>query len=372
MRLAYACSFWRPIETTWSGSSASLMNALMDRDGVDLVRVDAQRNPVTASMLRVAGTMRGYGNWKYGKANRGLTDARVRRGVKRGDVDAVLAVADVETILDVPTLLFQDANLSVAAAHREAVIEHAPAHFRFPQGRLDELIAEQRAVYREAARVLTFSGWFARWLVEHDGVSPERIRVVGGGLHGLPDKRRLEARGPGGTRVLFIGREFQRKGGEQVVAAIKRLRAGGAGDFRLTLVGPAAWPMRTTIPDWVDFRGELPASQVRRMWPDHDIFAMPTWYEPYGLVFLEARAAGVPSVGRDAFCMPELVPNTAGRLIPADGGVNELADSLLAVSQDSNLFAAVAADTDAVIAEYSWSKVAERAVLAVREAIRAP
>ena len=75
------------------------------------------------------------------------------------------------------------------------------------------------------------------------------------------------------------------------------------------------------------------------MWADHDIFALPTWYEPYGLVFLEARAAGVPSLGRDAYCMPELVPPSAGRLIPPTGGVEAVAEELLAISQDHDLFA---------------------------------
>jgi glycosyltransferase involved in cell wall biosynthesis len=347
------------------------MDALMDRDDVDLVRVDAQRNLITAGMLRVAGGIRGYGIWKYGGANRRLTDARVRRGVSRTHVDATVAVADVETALDVPTLLYQDANLSVAAAHSDLLIEHAPALVRFPAGRLEELVAEQRAAYQAAACVLTFSQWFASWLVEHDGVPQDRIRVVGGGLHGLPEKRRLERDPSDRTRVLFIGREFHRKGGPLVVAAIERLRAAGAGPFTLTIVGPSAWPLRSPIPEWVHFRGPVPATQVRRLWREHDIFAMPTWYEPYGLVFLEARAAGLPSVGRDAFCMRELVPDTAGRLIPVNGGVEDVAESLLAISQDANLFEALAAGADSVAADHSWSRVAERTTLAVREAVRA-
>ncbi len=88
------------------------------------------------------------------------------------------------------------------------------------------------------------------------------------------------------------------------------------------------------------------------MWADHDIFALPTWYEPYGLVFLEARAAGVPSLGRDAYCMPELVPASAGRLIPSDWrSVEAVASELLAISQDPTCSPSVAADSDAVRAD---------------------
>ena len=366
MKLAYACSWWRPVETTWSGSSASLMKALDAHPDVDLSRVDGQHDVVTAAALAGLGRARGYGTWKYSHLNRRLTDAKVRRGLRRLDVDAVVGVADIETVAEVPTFLFQDANFSVIQAHRDLLVEHAPALIKFPAGRLDELVAEQRASYAAATCVLSFSQWFADWLVEHDGVPRDRVHVVGGGLHGLPAKRNLQARGAGGTKVLFIGREFLRKGGELVIAAIEQLRSSGSGDFTATVVGPATWPLPTPVPHWVDFRGEVPAREVRQMWADHDIFALPTWYEPYGLVFLEARAAGLPSLGRAAYSMPELVPTSAGRLIPPAGGVEAVADELLSISKDHDLFASAAAGSDAVRVSGTWAEVAERTVDRIR------
>ena len=265
--------------------------------------------------------------------------------------------------------LYQDASFSAIRAHGDVVAEYAPLLANFPSGRLDDLVAEQRAAYAASAGVLTMGQWFADWLVEHDEVPRERVHAVGGGLHGLPARRDLAARGPGGTKVLFVGREFSRKGGDLVVAAIEQLRASGSGDFTLTVVGPAAWPMSNPVPEWIDFRGEVPAAEVRQMWAEHDIFAMPTWYEPYGLVFLEARAAGVPALGRAAYAMPELVPESAGRLIPPAGGVDAVADELLAISKDEGLFASVAAESDAVRASCGWDSVADRLVKAIHDTI---
>lgn len=369
MRLAYACSWWRPSDTTWSGSSAGLMNALAARPDVDITPVDAQHGTLTAAGLAAVGRIRGYGNWKLSSVSRKLTDARVRRRVRGLGVDAVVGVGDIETLTDHPTFLFQDANFSVLQAHRDVLLEHAPELVTLPGRRLDELVAEQRSRYASAAGVLSFSQWFADWLVEHDGVDPDRVHVVGGGFHRSPAPRSLESRGPGGTRVLFIGRDFRRKGGDLVVSAVEMLRSSGSGDFTLTVVGPARWPLSTAPPDWVDFRGEVPAHQVSNMWADHDLFAMPTWYEPYGLVFVEARAAGVPALGRSAFCMPELVPPTAGRLIPAGGGATEVAEELLAMSRDADLFASAAAESASVRADGGWSAVAGRVVSGVRSGL---
>ncbi len=106
------------------------------------------------------------------------------------------------------------------------------------------------------------------------------------------------------------------------------------------------------------------------MWADHDIFALPTWYEPYGLVFLEARAAGVPALGRAAYCLPELVPASAGRLIPPNGGVEAVAEDLLAISQrPRSVRIRAAKDSDAVRTSGGWDHVAERAVRSIRAAL---
>lgn len=366
MRIGYACSWWRPESTTWSGCSAGMLSGLSKQPDVDVVRLDAQRNLVTGAGLVAAGKLRGLGLWKDQQLNRQLTNRRVRRGLARHELDAVLAVADVQPVLDVPTFFFQDGSYSIKQAYGELLKEHAPLLYRHPPGLIDELVAEQRAAYSAATTVFTYSDWFARWLVEHDGVAPDRVLAIGGGLNAPPTVTRPDDLGaPGGrrpTRVLFVGREFHRKGGEVVVAGIQRLRDTGSGDFTLTVVGPAQWPLSSAPPSWVDFRGELPASELGPLWASHDVFAMPSWFEPYGLAPLEARAAGVPCLVRDAFCMPEVVPPDAGRLIPADGGAEDFAEQLLALSRDDDTYARVAASRAAVFAENNWATVAQRAV----------
>lgn len=369
VKIAYACSWWRPASTTWSGSAAGLLNALVARSDVDLTRVDAQHGPATAAALVGLGRIEGYGNWKFSRTSRALTDARVRRRLRNLDVDAVIGVGDIETTTERPTYLFQDANFSVLKAHSSLLSERAGEHIRFPRGRLDALIEEQQRNYAAAEGILSFSSWFADWLVEHDSVPREKVHVVGGGLSALPAQRDTASRDSGGTRVLFIGRDFFRKGGDLVVRAIELLHANGSSDFTLTVVGPTSWPLPGPVPCWVDFRGEVPAAHVAALWAEHDIFALPTWYEPYGLVFLEARAAGVPALGRDGYCMPELVPPSAGRLISPEGGADAVAESLLALSKDSRVFASAAAQADQVRAEWTWDTTANHVMQAIRGGI---
>lgn len=360
--LGFACAWWRPRRNTWSYIPSGLLAGLQARDELDVVSIEAQRSRPAAAALLAASKARGYGIWHNMPANRRLNDRRVRRGAAKHRVDAVLAVAELDPILPVPTYLYQDANFSVAKAYRDVLASYAPDICTYPDGVLDELIADQRRAYLASTTVFAFGQWFANWLIETDGVPAEQVRVIGGGVNARHQPRDLDKRGAGGTRVLFVGREFRRKGGVELVAAVEQLRKAGAGEYRLTVVGPSTWPMPGPIPEFVDFSPEIPPGELASMWSEHDVFAMPSWFEPYGLVFLEARAAGLPCVARDAYCMPELVPEgEAGRLIPAEGGVDELAEAIHTVSRDEALFERVAASAERVAAENTWQKVADAA-----------
>ena len=118
------------------------------------------------------------------------------------------------------------------------------------------------------------------------------------------------------VRVLFIGGDFPRKGGGELLAA---WREGGFADVaRLTLVT-----------DWPIGAGDLPAGvEVRRgvtaysaawfaLWREADLFVMPTRGEAFGMVFQEAAAAGLPAVGTRINAVPEIVADgETGILVP--------------------------------------------------------
>ena len=103
--------------------------------------------------------------------------------------------------------------------------------------------------------------------------------------------------------------------------------------------------------------------------PQHDLLVVPSWFEAYGLTFLEARAAGLPVVARRAFAMPELVPEgRAGLLIPADGGEPDVAEAILQASGNEELYRAVARDAETVARDHSWASVVHRMLEVINSA----
>lgn len=132
---------------------------------------------------------------------------------------------------------------------------------------------------------------------------------------GWIDLRRRRA-APGGTpTVLFVGGDFPRKGGYDLLAAWT------AGSFharaRLDIV--TDWPVAGPLPQGVTLhRGVTPYSaDWAARWAAADLFVMPTRHEAFGLVFQEAAAACLPAVGTNEHAVPEIVcDEQTGLLVP--------------------------------------------------------
>ena len=105
----------------------------------------------------------------------------------------------------------------------------------------------------------------------------------------------------GPLNITFVGREARRKGLPELIVAIEKLRYDiGIGNFVLNVVsnfndGTVDLPKE----DWINYHGELPHDDVLRLLRRTHVFVMPSRFESYGLVYLEAMAAGCVVVARD-------------------------------------------------------------------------
>jgi glycosyltransferase involved in cell wall biosynthesis len=119
------------------------------------------------------------------------------------------------------------------------------------------------------------------------------------------------------VQVLFVGGDFPRKGGADLIDA---WRHGGFAN-RATLHVVTNWPVESaSLPPGVRLvRGVAPGTPAWvDLWRGADLFVMPTRHEAFGIVFQEAAAAGVPAVGTRIGAVPEIVEDgVTGLLVPA-------------------------------------------------------
>jgi glycosyltransferase involved in cell wall biosynthesis len=381
LALAFGCLWDEIPETTWSSTPWSLRAAL--REEADLVDVGVEVAPSVRFALKTLHARRYAGRltstWEYSR----LTDTYVERSMRRQlaslvpsrPCDAALTIQDMG-VLPVPFFMYQDLSYDALIAAKERLDQRAGLLSISP-ATVARRRERQLALYEQAAGIMAMSRWFARSLVEQTGVPAEKVHVVHPGITRLdapahdgsradePDHGRAHSPEPGRRRrLLFVGRDFYRKGGDIVVEALSILRRDFDPEVVLTIVGPRTWPLPDDLPPGVRFLGRRSAAEVTELYASHDLFVMPSRFEPFGLVFAEAISHGLPCIARDAFAMPEIVvPGQNGSLVTSDDPAG-LAAAIASALGDDALHAACRAGAPEAASYFSWQRSA-RDVLGV-------
>jgi glycosyltransferase involved in cell wall biosynthesis len=92
------------------------------------------------------------------------------------------------------------------------------------------------------------------------------------------------------------------------------------------------------------------ADALAPLYTNADVFVLPSRYEGYGMVFAEAITHGLPIVATQAGAIPELVPTSAGVLVPIDDPI-ALAEALRRVILEPDLRSSLAAGARAAAAQ---------------------
>jgi len=196
-------------------------------------------------------------------------------------------------------------------------------------------IRTDAAVFRRAAAIIATSHWAAASVHER---YPECRTPV----HVLPnpvllehfdrawiEKRRARARAGSKPRVLFVGGDFRRKGGFDL------LEAWIDGSFHrlATLDLVTNWSISSTLPEGVHLWPHVDAysAEWQTRWEQADVFVMPTHNEAFGLVYQEAAAAGIPAIGTAHNAVPEIVRDGETGMVVPIGDIAALAGAMHAL-----------------------------------------
>jgi phosphatidylinositol alpha-mannosyltransferase len=276
-----------------------------------------------------------------------VSATRVRRWIHDGEFD-VLHVHSPETLSLSLLAVFNARGPIVATFHAANPRSRVLALMQSPlQVQLEKLSG--RIAVSPAARKTIVEHLGADAVVIPNGVHAGRYAVAEP-LDGWP--------GDGGA-LAFVGRvDEPRKGLAVLLDAFTRLRADRPG-LRLLVAGPGE---HDRLPDGVTALGLVSEAQKTRVYKSADVFVAPnTGGESFGIVLLEAMAAGTPIVASDLDAFRRVL----------DAGEGGTAGELAAVGDPGSLAQACAALLDApgrrealreqgrrLVAQYDWSVVA--------------
>ncbi|MDG6903067.1 MAG: glycosyltransferase family 4 protein [Nitrososphaerota archaeon] len=190
---------------------------------------------------------------------------------------------------------------------------------------------------RGCAGVITWTRWAKRGF-EDDGVDSDKVAVVPPPV--VPHSRSLPH---SGCNILFLGRDYQRKGGDVVLKAFSSM---DAPDCRLHYVGeadPRAAKAFETDGRVAFYEHPSNSTLADEIWPLIDVLALPTRADAFAMTVTEAMSRGIPVVTSALPPIAEVVEDGESGYLAPVGDVVGFAERLGRLAADPALRSKVGA-----------------------------
>ncbi|MBA2355658.1 MAG: glycosyltransferase family 4 protein, partial [Acidobacteria bacterium] len=220
-----------------------------------------------------------------------------------------------------------------------------------------------RALINAADAVVSPSAGFGLQCLPALGQAASRLTVIHNGVDRTEFVAAAQPRDP--ATVLTIASLDPWKGIHVLLRAIAVVRQ-HVPQIRLKIAGAGPeWAQLTALTaslglgDCVEFLGYQDRASVRQLLSTCSVFVLPSLSEPFGIVVLEALAAGAPIVASRVGGIPELVKHRVHGLLVTPGDEQELAAAITLSLRDRDLRGRlVRAGTEQVRTGFSWGKTA--------------
>lgn len=367
-RIGFAALWQSPRPSTWSYIPHNLLAGMREYDPT-VVDLDLELQGVSKFAVRAVGARlnkrRPVTLWRSIGLTDRLVDQRLEVAAGAAQTDVVFQIADLWHT-DRRYVTYRDEYWGqIEQLYDEVGDMSLLGHPGFHPRHLRKRKQRENSLLRDAGAVVAFSAWAAAYLLDDLQLEPHRIHVVPPGVNvmqsdGLDEVVDARLARPH-RRLLFVGVDFVRKGGPTLLEAFQIVRSRRP-DTTLTIAGPQTWPTADGPGEGVDFVGRLSISQTVAAFASHDLFVMPSVFEPFGIAYVEAQANGLPCIGPNRFAVPEIVNDgQTGRLV-GSRDPEELAEAIIASLDDDDLYRSTAAAVALCQRRYRWDRAGRQMV----------
>lgn len=345
---------------SWSGISANFFGALRDHGFLaDAKNVQLHSTRERLEMLRkLAWPLERWKGRYRGSVPRfrALTEiARVEIERSR-DITGVLQIGawfSAASVTALPCFSYHDANAAMG-------------YRNYGRGLLTEALQREHLrwendVYTKLRGIFVMSSWLASSFMTDFGVSAKKLNVVGAGINtgALPS---LSDRDFSRAKFLFVGKDFERKGGPFLLKAFAEVRR-QIPHAELVIVGPTLNLDQEGVrcPGFLSLAQPAHVAQLNELFRSATTVVLPSVYEPFGISLLEGMAFGLPCIAADRCAMPEIVQHRKTGLIVAAENASSLAEAMLELARNPNDARAMGlAGRRRVETDFTWSAVTKK------------
>jgi len=280
--------------------------------------------------------------WHYSLSYSKLQGKRLSKQLAEQNYDLIFAavasrqLAFLET--DIPIIYSSDATFKL-------LDEEYGKYRRFSCATQQAMHQMEQQAIDKTNILVPPTQWVAKSALDDYGADPAKIHVVpfGSNITDIPDAKSLEAKTKGDIcKLIFIGVEWERKGGPIAFDATMRLNAMGL-KTHLTVIGctPPEKFMNEhvhVIP-FINKNDPQQAQLFHNLMLEHHFLLLPTRAECFGIVFAEASAFGLPSISTRTGGVPEVVEDDInGYTLPIDAEGDQYAATIFSIFNDDSRY----------------------------------
>lgn len=257
---------------------------------------------------------------------------------------------------------FRFMDLSISDATRTGAYGHGKQN----ETDYEERYRIQKKLLDASAGVLALSTHAADAIARDFDFPRDQITPVGAGPAFEPTiKPGYDAERYAAARILFVGFNWERKGGPLLLEAFRIVRD-KIPHATLHVVGPPKRPTDEAGVRWTPpinkgtQRGRLRLEQI---FAEASVFCMPSMCETWGLVYVEAQQMGTPIVGFREWAVPDIIEEGATGMFSSERTAESLAESIIEALLDADRLKVMGrAATHRMRDVFAWPRVVDRIV----------
>jgi glycosyltransferase involved in cell wall biosynthesis len=187
------------------------------------------------------------------------------------------------------------------------------------------------ATLRGAARLFPWSSWARASLIADYGVEPHKIEVIPPGIDltcWTPGDRQSTVP----LRILFVGGDLYRKGGDLLLQAFRSLPAGSA---ELILVTKSQVSQEQGVYIYNNLQPN--SAMLQQLFQTSDVFVLPTAAEAFGIAAIEAGASGLAAIVTAVGGLTDIVVDGENGFLIQPGNLQSLSERLRLLAGDIGL-----------------------------------
>ena len=218
-------------------------------------------------------------------------------------------------------------------------------------------------IYRQAAVCIGASRAIGQYFKE---IGCKNIEVIPNGID-LEKFENLERKPHAGFVVMTVARLEMVKGIKYLIEAAARSELQRRSYLLILIIGDGSEKRsleglveKLGLKDKVRFLGEIPNEQIPSYLATADCFVLPSLKEGFGIVILEAQAAGIPVIGTKVGGILDLIKDGQTGILVEPGNSEDISRAISRVYADSEFSRSLVKNAKIELTKYSWQNIAEK------------